>query len=759
MYQINEDITTGIITISDSWSATATGDSAPPTLTQPGQEYTVSFINLTDVQKFKSFTFDYLGQTENRYLSTDYRVSREGSKWTSWLTLDSNITNFPPFTSSDLMFIDIRFTRKGTSQIGSIKLLDYNLKGDLSRNLVDGSAAISITPTNKTVVIKPPYIYKVFQLTDIEILSRGDMSNVSIKWRFSQDYGRTVTDWEPFTKENVTTKRISPIRFFQVEYLIESTTGSPVSIYDINIIGDFQNVTLDYTKTNLYGVRENCNCIKLGLVSDSNSNMNTDVGGQNNMLSTTQPSQLPQLTDDQKNALFKPYQLTAATTLLNKMSNDANSIFGHEVVYFLTDPDRKGIDYTFHEYQLMNYVCDELIKISVENNQFPENTGAINQFDLSLFDSFEVHIPKEVFKTAFGEEKRPSKEDFLWFCEINKMFTVEHSQAFRGFNNNAIYYKVMLKKYVQKANIIAGNQTIQDRVKQLTKNSTIDELFGLENIQDKRSIANKEQFTPLTLDKLRVDINARIEKELIENAEIIISKTNYDLSSVGFGLTGSSEAITYRNMKNYFKVSDNIGYMCWFKINNYTYNDNYHLFNYYDNRNSLGFDMTINSDLVKVTLNTDEYDLPLINGLLEDTWYSYVLNVDQRNRNISQYIYKRNVDNEEDASNLSSTKLKLVYKNSMDMTPVEFKLETEIRNGEDVQIPGKLFGSDMSITNIRLFVNIIPEEQHNKILNQTIIRDDSKYLLFADNANQRLVLPNYPLGQIGPNGPGYYPEN
>jgi hypothetical protein len=135
------------------------------------------------------------------------------------------------------------------------------------------------------------------------------------------------------------------------------------------------------------------------------------------------------------------------------MSNDSNSIFGHEVVYFLTDPDRKGIDYTFHEYQLLNYVCDSLIKVSVENNQFPENTGAINQFDLSLFDSFEIHIPKEIFKQAFGPEKRPSKEDFLWFCEINRMFIIEHAQAFRGFNNNAIYYKVMLKKYVQKLNV------------------------------------------------------------------------------------------------------------------------------------------------------------------------------------------------------------------------------------------------------------------------------------------------------------------
>ncbi len=70
----------------------------------------------------------------------------------------------------------------------------------------------------------------------------------------------------------------------------------------------------------------------------------------------------------------------------------------------------------------------------------------MNQFDLSLFDSFEVHIPKDTFKSVFGVEKRPSKEDFLWFCEVNRMYQVEHAQQFRNFNNSALYYKVMLKQ-------------------------------------------------------------------------------------------------------------------------------------------------------------------------------------------------------------------------------------------------------------------------------------------------------------------------
>ena len=88
-----------------------------------------------------------------------------------------------------------------------------------------------------------------------------------------------------------------------------------------------------------------------------------------------------------------------------------------------------------------------------------------------------------------------------------------------------------------------------------------------------------------------------------------------------------------------------------------------------------------------------------------------------------------------------STKLSPLFSHQLGMISTEILVEGDI--------PAKLIGSDMKITNIRFFEDIIPEEQHNKILNQNVIRDDSKYLIFADNANTRLVLPSYPLGQVG----------
>ncbi len=310
------------------------------------------------------------------------------------------------------------------------------------------------------------------------------------------------------TKENISTVRINPIRFFQVEYLIINNSNSPVKIQDINLIGDFQNVSQDYAKTNLYGIRDCCQSYLLGSsngVLDANGNLIANTTGVLDAQSCTTGNILKPMTDDDKSKLYNPYQQTAAMNLLNRLSNDSIEVFGWRVKYFVTDPDGKGIDYSLHEFQLYNIVCEEEIKVAVENNQFPDNQIVMNQFDLTLFDSFEIHITKESFKAAFGVQRRPSKEDLLYFCDINRMFIVDHAQQFRNFNNAAIYYKVVLKKYNKSANVIAGNTEINDKIKELTKNTTIDELFGVENRQDKQAIANKPQLQTLTRDPIRLE--------------------------------------------------------------------------------------------------------------------------------------------------------------------------------------------------------------------------------------------------------------
>jgi len=743
MIVITPDLIQGTIVISDKYnisSGTFSSD-ATPLFTQKEQEYILSFPVMQNVKSLNRFTYDTLGLTDGRYLLQYYRISRDQSSWTDWLDLKRVIDNFPLIDPLDPFYLEIKWVRKGFSDIGTIRLLEYKIEGELERP-VQNDDGLSTINANSELIIKPPFIYKVFRVSDIEIISStGIPTGCNIRYRFSQDNQRTWSDWELFTKENITTKRINPIRFFEIEYLIENNSSQTVKIQDINLIGEFQNVTQDYYKTNLFGIRECCQSNVMG-TTDANGNFvpatnwNQGSSANGNMCDASSTG-LPQMTTDEKANLYNPYQQNQAMNLLQKLSNDSQMIFGHRVIYFATDADKKGQDPVMHEYQLYNVVCEGELKVSVEGNNFPDSQIVMNQFDLNLFETMQIHITKQQFKEVFGVQRRPSKEDFLYFCDINRMFQVDHAQQFRNFNNAAVYYKLILKKYSQKANVQVTNNDVRQTIDKLTKNTTIEELFGQEEAQEKAAIANKDQFQPLTTEKIRLEYSATIDKELIENSTTIISKSHYDLSSVTYG----HSAIRYRNLDPVMRVTDNVGYQVWFNINNYIPGEVYNFFHFY--ATGLGYKIDLVNDRINLTLNSATYSYDLLGyqtndaiALEENVWYCLVTNIDQRNKKAQHFIYKRNVDSEDEAPQLSYTTLRQVYKTEFDIE--NFQFESEGFNPH-------ILASDMKVTNVRLFISVIPESTHNKICNQYIIRDDSKYLVFADNATTRLYLPRFPL--------------
>ena len=740
MREIISDKNLGFVKVIQNWDITATSPTQsdyPPHFYSINDQYAISLVSLEGIGSLKTFTYSATGSLDTRFLATQYRLSRDGNRWTNFMDLNSNIDNGPALDPKSDLWIDLRWTRSGTSTTGDIRLLGFELDAEIDRGEIDGDSQF-ILGTGSSQIVKPPYVYKVFKITDMEVL--GTWSSVDIKYRFSQDNSRTWTQWEPFTKENITTVRINPIRFFQIEYLVTNNGSSKTSIYDINLIGDFQNVTQGSRGQNLYGIRECCKSNILSGTLDSSGNL-VPFGGSTNMLNgqACPDNVFKPLTDDQKAALFNPYQQASATNLLNKLSNDAQSITGLKVQYFATDPDRKGIDYTIHEYQLLNIVCEGELKVSVEGNNFPDNQIVMNQFDLNLFETMEVHITKDQFKTVFGEQRRPSKMDFLYLCDISRMFQVEHAQQFRQFNNNSIYYKLILKKYNQSANIIAATPEIETSVNTLTKNTTIDELFGVENILDKKSTANKPQTRTTTREPIRLEYNARVNKELIENSTTIISKSNYDMSSVDFGTT----AVMYKNMNQKLLVSDNLSFNCWFSIYNYVQDDVFNFYSNYDESTKSGIKINLINDNVYLHLNTDTYTFSFTGAtnstqdLEENTWYALLINIDQRQGLLSQYIYKRDVSNELQAAMINTTILQQLYTATQSIGLHEFELE-------DGMYPS-ILGSDMKLTNIRLFTDVIPEDYQSKLLNTYLLGTETKTLIFSDNANQHLSLQYFPL--------------
>ncbi len=729
----------------------ATGSvSAPPVFKKPGDEYILTFPDLGSVECIKTFFYDTLGLTDNRYLDTFYRVSRDGNAFSEWFPLNRNVTEFP---SLDNLTLEVKWIRSGNSLFGEIKIIEYHIEGEVERDIVEDGSTTYVKP-GKEIVIKAPYIYKVFGLTGYEVVTGSDITQADLKWRYSQDNSRTWSRWEPLTQNNVKTANISPIRFFQVEFSVHNNGSTALSIQDINLLGDFQNVSKDYFKSNLMGIRDNCtsNIVGAGYYDQSGNfvsypnpsgaqgSVSSGISGAN-CQTDQNGSVLPSLTEANKAGLYNPYQQNEAQALLNKMSTDAAELFGHKVIYFATDPDSKGTDMTLHEYQLYNVACQGDLKVSVENNNFPDSQIVMNQFDLNLFSTMEVHITKKMFKEVFGPQRRPAKEDFIYFCQLNRMYSVDHAQQFRNFNNSAVYYKLILKKFNMAANVVVDDQSINDTLKKLTNNSALDQLMGIDKEEDKKSIANKNQQRTLTDDPIRHIFTVPIEKELIENSSTVISKSHYDLSAIDFG----NVAVEYKNIEPYIQETENFSFMMWFSINNYIKDDSYPFFSYYDEVNSLGWKTKLMNDEILVTLNTATYSFMLVDepgddpyGLEEDTWYCYVLSVDQRQREMSQWIYKRDVDEEYRAAMLNGTMLRLVHENISDIEPFEAYME-------DVRC--KLFGSDMKVTNIRLFDDIMPKDSHNKLLNQALVGNDSRHLVFADNANTRLTLPRYPMNE------------
>jgi hypothetical protein len=742
MYNLVQDTSTGRLEISDVFDLLAAIGSAnaTPILSAPGDEYILQFPNLQNVTKISNFAYDTLGINDTRFLLPYYRLSNNGSAWSEWLDLKRFVDNSPPLDPAEPLYLEIKWVRKGTSTIGSIKILEYKLIGELDRPVVNDGSSV-IVKKGEMKIIKPTDILKVFSISEVEIISpsnpNGLPAGCDVFFRYSQDSSKSWSRWEYFTKEIIQTNRINPIRFFQIEYKIENNSNQDVTVLDINLLGDFQNVSKDYFKSNLYGIRECCQT-NLNGIYDANGNFipNTFLNSSGGNGPACDINTFKPMTDEDKANLYNPYAQNTAVKLLEKLSNDAQQVFGHKVIYFATDPDKKGQDHTLNEYQLYNVVCQGDIKVSIEGNNFPDSQIVMNQFDLNLFETMEAHITKQQFKEVFGVQRRPAKEDFLYFCNLNRMYSVDHAQQFRNFNNSAVYYKLILKKYNKAANVDISNVQIKNTIDKLTKNSTIDELIGIEKQQDKAAVANKQQFKPLTKDPIRLEYNAVIDKELIENSSTIISKAHYDMGSVQYRTTG----VKYHNLDSQLQIAENISFTLWFNINNYITDEIYNFYYNYDDASQLGYKIELTNDRILVTTNSTTYTFNLnqtfdCTALNEETWYCYVLNIDQRIKNISQFVYKRNVEYEEDAANLSSTILQDVYNNSQAFTPFEYQIE---------RYP-EILGSDMKLTNVRLFTEIIPKEIHNKLLNQYIIRDDSKYLIFADNATTRLYLPNFPL--------------
>jgi hypothetical protein len=318
-------------------------------------------------------------------------------------------------------------------------------------------------------------------------------------------------------------------------------------------------------------------------------------------------------------------------------------------------------------------------------------------------------------------------------------------------------------------------------IEPLTKNNTIDVLFGFDNRQEEEKIVTK-QFKPITHEVYRANINPKLEiiKKDIFNSlyGLKIADTYYNLSS----LPKNISAVTYTIQDSILEVSENRAINLWLNFNN-KYDPNKMIdevvFNSYNVPNNVYYEFLNNYDAILkrgyklwysnmqfgLTINELNYYLNFT-GLTTNIWYGLTVNIDNRQRVISIDLFKR--DNEYNIT-LFTTNYENVIVNSTNTTGLTYYISrgyrpvknTEIATQTDKNLLGVasvtyenislnsfsinkiivLPSSDIKLTNIRIFDDVIPNTSKSNILLQRISQD-SDHLILADNASRELYTSN-----------------
>lgn len=776
------------------------------------------------ITSITSYTDTTVGETSSAYLKKYFQYRREGqTEWSELYTIDK-ITEIPQYDKTCLLkpfeyrLLYFRMDDGGT-QPNVITLSNISIGGGFEYMTSDSQ--LTITSNERSQIFEISDVLKIFRIDNYEVISSTTPGiSYDVSYRFSQDNKRTWSEWERLTLNNLKTARIDKIRFVNLQYLFELKPGinSSVKIYDVIIYGDIQNVSADYLKLNKFGLKENC----INLYNKSAS-ITPETSGINNLISangadsTTQS--LIQISSDYQlhmnfltqglscylsagnvggqtaiesltaqntansNILWNPYEMNKTVDFYNFLAGTINSMLGFQIDYHRTDPDGKGIDKIMYEFQLYNIVDMKQLKVLVPENNFPDNQVVVNQFNLDLFDTFKICILKDEFKNAFGVQFRPGKEDILYFCQTNRMYIVKHAQVHKDIMNAGIYYDVVLEKYEKRSNVLNRMEESKNKIQSLTANTTIEELFGIDNKEQQLQISNKIQEKPKSFDFIRKTINPSLKynRTIIFNGSNKVMESNYILSDV----LPTDDAVVYNNEDNTMISSDNRLFSFWFKIPN-QYDpegavtkrviDSYPIstkvmYNFIDNITSdqLGYKIWYQNGKIWFMINEKIFTFDA--SVLSNVWYVLLINFNQRQGEISFKIYRRNTTLELLLINPKSYE-KLQLNVDTESTTIEYEISIngfkpidtiEIENIQDdsffIEMQSskqqfsdtyefthtetlKIKGSNLHLSNIRIMDNLIKEGEEQYFLNELIVRD-AQYMILGDNCEKEIKTTNY----------------
>lgn len=354
--------------------------------------------------------------------------------------------------------------------------------------LVTDTASNSITYSKNYRIfrlVEPvPNLTAVAAISDFVELNSNSGANLNRKFRWSRD-GQNWSLWIDYSDAQNAIAGEIEVAHFEFKYTYDDGTYGALS----------QPVVIEE--------------IQLAVVSNS-SLPETSIAGV-----TSTPEGSPVVIGDRE-ASFNPYGVDQAIGIARELSFQTNKIFGHEVVYFKTEPDRTSGDFIFKEWTLYKTTSRKCIKIMVPDNIFPDSKPVYNEFGVDFEVPFEIHIDHTYFQSIFGADSQPRKRDYLYLPLTNRMYEIQGSYLHRGFMMEPIYWKVQLTKFHPNIDMLVEDPAIAQSIDDAIL--TTEELFGQEAKEQTEDALMKQQYKTISkrFDEVRDRIHPNLRTRILD---------------------------------------------------------------------------------------------------------------------------------------------------------------------------------------------------------------------------------------------------
>ena len=382
------------------------------------------------------------------------------------------------------------------------------------------------------VSVKEPYT-NLIEISGYEYVANGETDTLyyTKDFRWSTD-GILYNDWKPLTTDNLKNVLVDPDKPFYPQYRLTQNGDGELEFESIAL----ETVTSDglVTSIPLCGIDDNKNC----------------CGRQNLVFECCGNG-------------FNPYAVGNSSYVYTQLSQVVSNMFGFCVQYFKTSADQRSKDVILHEYSLLNVIAEGNVKIVIPDNQLPTREINFNPLMMDYPTTFEVHIVKQGFRSAFGQDAKPEVGDYLYFEQyMNKMYEINAVSETDDYLYTGAYWRVNLAQYQKRSAVKFSEPSIELDTDTLIFNT---DKFNVEVEKQETDVRKPEQYN--TIGKLEndyvrriLDKRLKIESESIYNNWTVISKHHYALKSIPSGQI----AIQYRYDKGWSE-SDERMFTMWIR--------------------------------------------------------------------------------------------------------------------------------------------------------------------------------------------------